>query len=282
MPFATWIAKGQIVADADRPRVMGIVNATPDSFSDGGLAFDPEQAVARVHELIAQGADILDIGGESSRPGADVVPLDEELRRVLPLIERLKDSIGVPISIDTAKPEVAKRAIAAGAVIVNDISGVRDQEMAELIAATDAGVVVMHMAGTPQTMQIDPRYDDVVSEVLSYLEERVQALEKLGVRRERIAIDPGIGFGKTNEHNLTLLRELPRFATLGCAVLIGISRKGVLKSWTGRSLHERRTASVVASLVAATDGAGILRVHDVGPMVDAIKVWGAIKGWTRP
>jgi dihydropteroate synthase len=259
---------------------MGIVNVTPDSFSDGGRTRAPDAAVAHALRLVDEGAEILDIGGESSRPGAEPVPLDEELRRVLPAVEALAARVEVPISVDTTKAEVARRAIAAGASIINDIRALQDDpRLAEVVAASGAGVVLMHMAGTPRTMQADPRYDDVVREVRDALECRVAAAESLGIARVRIAIDPGIGFGKTMEHNLELLRNLDRFATLGCAVLIGTSRKGFLGKLTGRPVDQRATASVVSSLAAALKGANIVRVHDVAPMVDAIKTWTAIHGW---
>ena len=271
-----WVARGKIVADRDRPRVMGIVNTTPDSFSDGGLAFGIDAAIARGLALEADGADILDIGGESSRPGAAIIGVDEELRRVIPVIEALVGRVKVPISVDTTKPEVARRALEAGAAIINDITAVARAEMAEVINEFDAGVVLMHMRGTPQTMQQNTKYNDVIAEVFDTLAERV---ERSGIDRDRIAIDPGIGFGKTFEHNLALLRNLEQFATLGCAVLVGTSRKGFLGTLTGRDVSNRSTASVVSSLAAIVRGAGIVRVHDVGPMVDALKVWAALEGW---
>jgi len=273
-----WIAMGRVVADGARPRVMGIINATPDSFSDGGLATSLDEALARAEALIAEGADLLDIGGESSRPGAEPVPVAEELRRVLPIIEGLAGRVTVPISVDTTKPEVALMAIEAGAAIVNDIRALDDPAMLDAVAGSDAGVVLMHMLGTPRTMQADPRYGDVVAEVLEALAARVERAGRAGIARERIAIDPGIGFGKTVEHNLSLLRNLGRFASLGCAVLVGVSRKRFLGTLTGRDLAGRATASAVASLAAIARGADVVRVHDVGPTVDAVKVWAAIEG----
>ncbi len=271
-----WVARGRIVADRDRPRVMGIVNTTPDSFSDGGLAFGIDAAIARAIQLEADGADILDVGGESSRPGAVPVSLDEELRRVIPVVEALAERLKVPISVDTTKPEVARRALKAGAAIINDIRGVETAEMAEVVCEFDAGVVLMHMLGTPETMQQAPHYDDVVADVFDTLAERV---ERWGIPRDRIAIDPGIGFGKTFEHNLSLLRNLERFARLGCAVLVGTSRKRFLGTLTGRDVSDRVTVSVVSSLLAIRRGAGIVRVHDVAAMVDALKIWTALEGW---
>jgi dihydropteroate synthase len=259
---------------------MGVVNVTPDSFSDGGRAGTPDDAVAHALRLAAEGADILDIGGESSRPGAEPVPLEEELRRVIPVIEALSPRVEVPISVDTTKAEVARRALAAGAAIVNDIRGLSgDLDLPRIVAQSGAGVVLMHMAGTPRTMQDNPHYDDVVGEVRDYLARRVDAVERAGVPRARIAIDPGIGFGKTLAHNLALLRNLERFATLGCAVVIGTSRKGFLGTLTGRPVGQRATASVVSALAAILGGADVVRVHDVAPMVDAITVWAAQRGW---
>lgn len=280
MDVTPWIARSvPIVADR-RPRVMGIVNVTPDSFSDGGRALDPASALARARSLAAEGADLLDVGGESSRPGAAVVPLDEELRRVIPAVEAIRSALPhLPISVDTVKPEVARHALESGASILNDIAGLTDPAMLRLAAETDCGVVLMHMAGTPATMQIRPTYEDVVEEVRAFLLRRVEAAEASGISRERIAIDPGIGFGKTFAHNLQLLRNLDRFANLGCVVLVGISRKGLLGTITGRPVDGRETASVVSSLAAADRGARVLRVHDVGPMVDALKVWEATHGW---
>jgi dihydropteroate synthase len=275
-----WRAAGIEVVSGRRPKVMGIVNVTPDSFSDGGRAFEHDAAVAQAEQLAAEGADLLDIGGESSRPGAESVPLAEELRRVVPVIEVVARRFHVPISVDTTKAEVARQAIAAGAAIVNDISALTaDRDMARVVADSGAGIILMHMQGVPQTMQIDPHYDDVVGEVYAFLRDRVAWSEAHGIPRERIAIDPGIGFGKRTAHNLDLLRNLERFATLGCTLVVGISRKGLLAKITGRPVSERATASVVSSLAAATQGARVLRVHDVAPMVDAIKVWEATRGW---
>ncbi len=259
---------------------MGIVNVTPDSFSDGGKAFDPSAALSLARALVEEGAEILDVGGESSRPGAEIVSLHEELCRVLPVIEAIAASFPtIPISVDTAKPEVARRALIAGASIVNDIGGLSEPEMLRLAAETDCGVVLMHMAGTPQTMQLNPSYSNVVQEVRAFLARQVDAAVAMGIDLSRIAIDPGIGFGKTHEHNLDLLRNMGQFASLGCALLVGISRKGILGRITGRPIEERVTASVVSSLTSIVQGANVVRVHDVGPMVDAIKVWGAVLGW---
>jgi dihydropteroate synthase len=278
-----WVACGRRVAGDGRPKVMGIVNATPDSFSDGGRAGDPAAAVALARSLVEQGADILDIGGESTRPGADPVPAVEELRRVLPVVEALGGTAGVPISVDTTKAEVASAVLDAGAAIINDISGLSfDPRLAGIVAESGAGVVLMHIQGTPRTMQQDPRYEDVVREVYEFLAARLEWAEERGITRERIAIDPGIGFGKTFAHNLSLLRYLRRFASLGCAVLVGTSRKAFLGTLTGRAVHERTSASVTSALAALAGGASVVRVHDVGPTVDAIKVWEAQHGWDEP
>jgi dihydropteroate synthase len=262
------------------PKVMGIVNLTPDSFSDGNRALDASDSVARALAMVAGGADLLDLGGESSRPGAVPVDLDEELRRVLPVVLALASQVGVPISIDTTKAEVAAQAIRAGAAIINDISALEaDPRMADVAARTGAGVVLMHMQGVPQTMNVDPRYNDVVTEVHDFLAYRVEWAESRGIPRERIAIDPGIGFGKTGEHNLTILRNLDRLNDLGCVILIGTSRKGFLGKITERPVTDLAMASVASSLAACLRGARVVRVHDVAPMVDAIRVWTAVRGW---
>jgi dihydropteroate synthase len=279
--LASWAAGGRPVIGR-RPAVMGIVNVTPDSFSDGGRDLALGDAVARAEHLVAEGADILDVGGESSRPGAEPVGLEDELRRVIPVVEALAGRLSVPISVDTTKAEVFRRALGVGATILNDITALGgDPEMPRVVADSDAGVILMHMAGTPRTMQLDPRYDDVVAEVRDWLARRVDWVESLGVARGRIAIDPGIGFGKTVEHNLDLLRNLGQFATVGCAIVVGTSRKGFLGALTGRPVPRRMTASVVSALAAMTRGADVVRVHDVGPTVDALKVWDALVGRVR-
>jgi dihydropteroate synthase len=278
-----WEARGRTIVGGDGPpKVMGIVNLTPDSFSDGGQFLGLEKAKAHALELLAEGADLLDLGGESSRPGAEIVPLDEELRRLIPPLEAIVEAVNVPISVDTVKAEVARRALALGASIVNDITALSgDPEMVKVVAESGAGVVLMHMAGTPQTMQDNPQYGNVVEEVRDDLARRIDWAEARGVPRSRIAIDPGIGFGKTGEHNRTLLRNLSRFANLGCVVLIGTSRKRFLGPLTNRPMTERLTASVVSALAALVSGARVARVHDVGPMVDAVRVWDALRGWNQ-
>lgn len=274
-----WVGRdGAILARSGDPKVMGILNTTPDSFTDGGETFSVDAAVAKARTLVAAGAHLIDIGGESSRPGAEPVSVEEELRRVVPVIEALASTLSVPISIDTAKTEVARRAIAAGASIVNTIRGAADDpEIDRLVAETGVSIVIMHMQGNPQTMQLAPTYANVVSEVIGLLRGRIERLEAAGVLPERIAVDPGIGFGKRSEHNRALLRELDRFATLGKAILVGVSRKRFLGSLSGREIADRDLATVAASLWAIAKGASIVRVHNVSAMIDAILVWQGIK-----
>ena len=256
-----------------RPLVMGIVNVTPDSFSDGGRFFDPETAVEHALRLVAEGADILDIGGESTRPGADAVPIDEELRRVLPVIERLVKLTDRPISLDTSKAEVACAGLAAGATILNDVAGLRDPAMVEVAARSGAGVVVMHMRGDPRTMQLNPTYGDVVGEVSDYFTERIQTLTDAGIARSAIVLDPGIGFGKTLEHTRLQLRELQPLQAFGLPVCLGVSRKGFLGQVTGKPRPERLAGSLAVACFALAQGAAqILRVHDVAAHADAIKL----------
>jgi dihydropteroate synthase len=254
---------------------MGIVNVTPESFSDGGEHATFEAAVVHGLKLAEEGADILDIGGESSRPGAQAVSADEELRRVLPVIEALAGD-GITISVDTMKPEVMRRAVAAGAAIINDIAALRVPEALEAAAESGAAVCLMHMQGEPGTMQADPRYGDVVAEVHDFLAQRVTAARAAGIPTERIIVDPGFGFGKRLAHNLALLRQLDRFCDLGACVLAGLSRKSMLGEITGRKVSLRDTASVVAALLAARNGARILRVHDVAATKDALAVLAAV------
>jgi dihydropteroate synthase len=259
---------------------MGIVNITPDSFSDGGHAFPPLRAIDHARALVRSGAHLLDLGGESTRPGSFPVPVEEELIRVLPVIEQCATEFSIPLSVDTSKARVAELALARGASIINDVTALRgDPELARVIANLGAGVVVMHMRGEPATMQHSPQYRDVVSEVLAFLDGRISWCETHGIPRCRIAVDPGIGFGKTTEHNLLLLQNLSRFTDLGCALLVGTSRKGFLGTLTDRDVSGRMAASIASSLAACTEGARVVRVHDVAAMVDAIKVWTGIKGW---
>ncbi len=267
----------------DRPRVMGIVNVTPDSFSDGGAHDTVERAVAHALQLAGEGADILDIGGESTRPGADEVPVEEELRRVIPVIERLVQDTTLPISIDTSKPEVMRAAVAAGAGMINDVYGLRRHGALDAAAALGVPVVLMHMLGEPRSMQDAPQYDDVVADVHRFLAERIFAAEMAGIAKKNIVIDPGFGFGKTQAHNLQLLAQLRRFTELGVPVLAGLSRKKTIGELTGRDdPRERVLGSVAAHLIAAQNGAGLLRVHDVAATVDALKVWQAVAAVPLP
>lgn len=266
---------GRFQLDLSKPRVMGIVNVTPDSFSDGGKFNTTEKAIAHALQLVEEGAEILDIGGESTRPGATPVPLDEELKRVIPVIEGLHD-VGVPLSIDTYKPQVMQAAITAGADIVNDVCALREPQALEIVATSQAGVCLMHMQGRPQTMQSDPQYDDVVSEVRDFLKDRLDAAVQAGIDRSRIVLDPGFGFGKRTAHNLTLLNHLNDIQALGLPLLIGLSRKSVLGQVVGSSLDERIYASIAASVVAVMKGANIVRVHDVKPTIDALKIVQAV------
>ena len=261
--------------DLTRPKVMGIVNVTPDSFSDGGRLANTKAAMAHCERLLAEGADILDLGGESTRPGSKAVPADEELARVLPVL-RAALTLGCPVSVDTTKPEVMRTVLALGADIVNDINALRAPGALDAALQHPAcGVCLMHMRGTPESMQNQPRYDDVIDEVTAFLRERVAALVAHGVDASRIAVDPGIGFGKSVAHNLDLLRRQRELLVLGRPLLIGWSRKSTLGTLTGRAVGERLAASVAAALAAVAAGAHVVRVHDVAATVDALKVWQA-------
>jgi len=267
---------GTFRLDLSRPLVMGIVNITPDSFSDGGRHLLRDAAVSHALQLIAEGADILDIGGESTRPGALAVSAQQELERVMPVIESLH-GCAVPLSIDTCKAEVMRAALAAGVHMVNDINALQQPEALAAVVASDAAVCLMHKQGQPQTMQNKPHYADVLAEVMAFLRARIAAVEVAGVARNRIVVDPGFGFGKTMEHNLTLLRNLQRFSELGVPVLAGLSRKSMLGAITGQSVDDRVVASAAAALLAAQRGADIVRVHDVRATCDVLKVWSAIQ-----
>ncbi len=263
----------------DHPLVMGILNVTPDSFSDGGRHASPRAATEYAFSMIAAGADIIDVGGESTRPGAAPVTDAEEIARVLPLVRELAAIGTVPVSIDTRHADVARPCVEVGASIVNDVSGFRDPAMVEVAAASDVGVVVMHMLGEPATMQEDPVYEDVVAEVAAFLGERAEMLREAGVARERIAVDPGIGFGKTTEHNLELLRRLPEIVALGYPVLVGASRKRFIGNILGEDDTARRVhGSVGAAVYAMLGGAHIVRVHDVAETYQALAVASAIRG----
>lgn len=274
-----WKARGRWIEPADRPLIMGIVNITPDSFWDGGQFRSVAAALAFAHKLVDDGADLLDIGGESSRPGSEPISTTAELARVIPLLKEMRPRFSVPLSVDTTKPEVARAAIRAGADIINDIRGLTDPGMLGVVADSDVGLVIMHMQGVPRTMQDAPEYRDVVAEVFNYLNERVRVAMQAGIDGERIAIDPGIGFGKTNDHNLELLRHLDRFAAIGCPILAGTSRKGFLGALTGRPVAERQVASVASALACVAAGASVVRVHDVAATRDAFVVWENQRGW---
>lgn len=264
---------GRFVLPLDRPLVMGIVNVTPDSFFDGGRHNSKDAAIAHARALLAEGADILDIGGESTRPGAPTVSVDEELDRVIPVLEALRD-LDVPLSVDTRKPEVMRAALAVGVDLVNDIAALEGDGALALIAASRAAVCLMHMKGDPQTMQAAPSYVDVVAEVADYLARRRDAALCAGIVPERILLDPGFGFGKTLEHNAAVFRAMPRMREeLGCPLLVGVSRKSMLGQITGRQVGERMPASIAAAVLAAQAGAAVIRVHDVAETVDALKVW---------
>jgi len=258
-----------------RPLVMGVLNATPDSFFDGGQYHALESALARAEQMIADGVDIIDIGGETTRPGAKVLPLEEELQRVMPLIYALRDC-GKPISIDTYKPQVMHQALAAGADMINDVNGFRAEGAVAAVKDSDCGLCVMHMQNQPQNMQDNPQYTNTVAEVICFLAERVAALQAAGVSRSRICIDPGFGFGKTLPHNLALLRSIGAMQeTLDLPLLAGMSRKSMLGAITGQPVEKRLAGSLAAALAATANGARILRVHDVAETIDALAVWQA-------
>ncbi len=270
---------GPFRLDLSRPLVMGIVNVTPDSFSDGGQYLRRDAALAHARQLIAEGADMLDIGGESTRPGAVPIGVQEELDRVIPVIEGLRGA-PVPVSVDTYRPEVMRAALAAGAAMVNDIAALQQPGALEVVAASDAAVCLMHMQGKPQTMQAQPAYRDVVGEVRDFLRARIAAAEAAGVSRERIVADPGFGFGKALGHNLALLRDLAALRELGVPLLAGLSRKSMLGALTGQDVEHRLPASIAAAVIAAQRGASIVRVHDVRATVDALKILQAVNAVT--
>ena len=278
-----WHLRDRVLEIGRRPLIMGIVNVTPDSFSDGGRYFDRAAAIEHALALAAEGADILDIGGESTRPGAQDIPVEEELRRTIPVIEALAQRVSIPIAIDTSKPEVMRAAIEAGAGMINDVYALRREGALDAAAALGVPVVLMHMRGEPRTMQDAPDYDEVVGEVHRFLAERIFAAEMAGIAKKNIVVDPGFGFGKTAQHNLQLLAQLRRFTELGVPVLAGLSRKRTIGELTGRDdPRERVFGSVAAHLIAAQNGATILRVHDVAGTVDALKVWNAVASVPQP
>jgi dihydropteroate synthase len=275
----TWALPNRVLT-WDRCLVMGIVNVTPDSFSDGGLYALPDQAIAHALALVAQGADIIDIGGESTRPGSAPVAVDEELSRVLPVVQAIVGQANVPVSVDTSKAAVARACLDAGAQIVNDVTALTgDAQMAEVIRERGAGAILMHMQGTPQTMQIAPTYADVVVDIYRAFEERLQSLAGLGLDPARLVLDPGIGFGKKFAHNMALLAKLERFQALGRPVCLGVSRKGLIDKVLGRSVEQRLAGSLAIACHALAHGsAQVLRVHDVAETRDVVRMWQALSG----
>ena len=274
-----WQLRTKALTPGKRPLVAGVLNCTPDSFSDGGRFFEPQAAIEQAMKMAADGADILDIGGESTRPSSEVVTVDKELMRVIPVIQRLRPHVLVPISIDTSKARVAREAIAAGAEIINDVTGLTgDPAMLEVACSSQAGVCVMHMQGTPRTMQENPTYDHVVMEILEWLRARRDALVSAGIARERIALDPGIGFGKTHQHNLTLLANCHRFHELGCPLLVGPSRKSFIAKVLEDKTADRTAGTVGACLSLAGQGVQIVRVHDVAAVRQALLLYEATGG----
>ena len=269
-----WHLKTQTLSFASGPALMAIVNVTPDSFSDGGKYHSVDRAVEHAMQLVADGADILDIGGESTRPYSDPVSASEELDRVVPVIERLVGETNIPISIDTSKASVARAAVEAGAEIINDVTGLEgDPEMLSVAVETQAGVCAMHMLGTPQTMQDDPQYDDVVAEIVDYLRLRKEALLAVGIESGKVCLDPGIGFGKTHQHNIELLNRAEEFLSLGSPVLIGHSRKGFIGKLIGDKESERDSGTLAISLMMASKGIHIVRIHEVAATRRAMNVW---------
>lgn len=266
---------GSFKLDLSRTLVMGIVNVTPDSFSDGGHHSQQDTALAHAHKLIREGVDILDIGGESTRPGAQSISLQEELDRIMPVIEGLRDA-PVPLSVDTYKPEVMRSALTAGASMINDINALQHPAALAAVAESGAAVCLMHKLGPPQTIQ-QPHYQDVVAEVLQFLHSRILSVQNAGIGQERIIVDPGFGFDKTLSHNLALLKHLKELSVLGVPLLAGISRKSMLGAITGQDVNNRVHASVAAALLAAMHGARIVRVHDVCATIDALKILNAVK-----
>lgn len=278
MSPVVWSCRGRRLVATERPLVMGIVNVTPDSFSDGGAFLDVPRAVAHALQLVEEGADIVDVGGESTRPGAEAVDADEECRRVLPVIEGISAQSVVAISIDTTKARVAREALAAGAHIINDVSALtHDPEMATVASDGRAGIVLMHRRGTPQTMQNDPCYDDVVADVHDYLGERVAAARAAGIANEALAVDPGIGFGKTVTHNLQLLANVKAWRVDGVCALVGLSRKRFIGDVTGASVDDRLAGSLAALVCCVLAGVEIMRVHDVAASVQAVRIARAIE-----
>jgi dihydropteroate synthase len=274
---------GTRILDISQPRIMGVLNRTPDSFSDGGHFSGFDAAFTQVERMLQEGADIVDVGGESTRPGAADVSLQEELERVIPLVERVRARFDASISIDTSKPEVMQAAVAAGAVMINDVYALRRPGALEAAAGCGVTLCLMHMQGEPRTMQKEPRYDDVTEEVREFLEDRAAAALAAGVPRDRIVLDPGFGFGKNLEHNLTLLRRLPELAALGYPLMVGLSRKSMIGTLLGgKPVDERMQGSVAAAVIAVQNGANIVRVHDVAPTIEALKIAHAARAVAKP
>ncbi len=272
-----WHLPDRILSLGSRPLVMGIVNVTPDSFSDGGRHFAPDSAIRHALELVEQGADLLDIGGESTRPGATPISAAEELGRVLPVVQQLSRQVRVPLSIDTSKAEVAAACLAAGAHIINDVTAMADPAMSDVVRDAKAAAILMHMQGTPQTMQQNPTYTDVIGEIRQFLQTRLHALDELGIASSRLAVDPGIGFGKTFEHNQEILARLSELQRLGRPVCLGVSRKGFIGRLLNRPAEQRLAGSVaVACFAMSRQAVQIIRVHDVGATRDAVTMWTAL------
>jgi dihydropteroate synthase len=280
----SWLFRDRSMTFGPAAVVMGIVNVTPDSFSDGGKHLDPERAVAVALEMVEQGAKILDIGGESSRPGAEPVSVQQELDRVIPVVRELRRRSQIPISVDTVKAEVAQRALAEGADIINDITAfLGDPAMTDVAKRYGAGVILMHMQGTPRTMQVNPTYTNVTNEIVDFLQARLQQIEDLGIARSRVVIDPGVGFGKTTLHNLTILRDLGEFRKTGRPICLGVSRKSLLGRLLQRPVEQRLAGSLAAACFAlAHNSVDILRVHDVGPTADAVRFFEVLSSIEAP
>jgi dihydropteroate synthase len=274
---------GPTLLNLDRPKVMGILNTTPDSFSDGGHFSAPKAAVSRAMQMIDEGADIIDVGGESTRPGARDVSEAEELGRIIPVIEALADTCDAPISVDTSKPAVMRAAIESGAAMINDVRALRQPGALATVAELHVPVCLMHMRGSPRDMQDAPNYKELPGDVINFLRERVEACERAGISRDRLLVDPGFGFGKNDRHNLEILAKLDRFAALELPLLVGLSRKGTLGNVTGRPVGERQFAGAAVAAIAVLGGAHIVRTHDVAATVDAVRVATAVmesgKGW---
>ncbi len=268
---------GKRVMSMNRSRVMGILNITPDSFSDGGDFLPPENAFSQAVAMLEEGADIIDVGGESTRPGADSVPLQVELDRVIPVIEQIHAKLEVAISVDTGKPDVMRAAVAAGAVLVNDVFALRQDGAAEAVAELDVAVCLMHMQGDPRSMQIAPEYRELTGEIIDFLAQRIAACAEVGIGRDKIIVDPGFGFGKNDAHNLQLLANLHQLQELGRPILVGLSRKRLLGNLTGKAIDKRVPAGIAAAVIAVAEGANIIRTHDVGATVDALKIADAVR-----